>query len=622
MQGIRALVGLVVALVGLMAGAVAPSGSSLAGAWPAYARTDVQAGASAASTVQSPPTAPATLSAAAPAPSTQTPAPQAKVGDGLALGVIVDTTNPTSMRLAREAGFSYAKMVLHWRNVEPKRGRYAWLDTTENDLDNLIKAARAENMRLVIRVDSVPDWAGGSPSKVNLDAVEAFYVAMAAHARGAVAAYEVLNEPNLPFEWGGAPSPSGYAAFMKAAYRGVKKSDPNALVLGGGLSPATGGAGGTIDDLDFLRGMYAAGVRGSMDAFTIHNYGGNTEPERDPGSCGICFRRAELYRQVMVEQGDGATPIWASEYGWLMDPGRNMGQYDWMKVSADQQADYLVRSFRYARANWPWMSGLLVSNLDASTSPYHTGPQDGMPWFAILNKDHSPRPAWRAIKAWREQDLAQAAAQRAAAPPSVGAAAVTTAGAPTSTGTPTSTGDVAPVATPGPANPAAATVPQSSDGSQAAAVPAPANASAADVETAASPTDAPAAGSVSPPADEANEGSGAVAAIAPPFETAAAAQAAAAPERRTTTPSPAATDTAASVSDTPAPRVRVTRTDGAGVNLRARPSASSTALMLLPEGAPLDVVGADVQAEGRTWRNVRTSTGRTGWVAAQYLSAS
>jgi hypothetical protein len=312
------------------------------------------------------------------------------------------------MQLAREAGFTHAKMILHWDRLEPKRGRFTFAESSENDLDNVIRAAQAEDLKLVVRVDGAPDWTGGSPSKADPKEIEAFYAAMAAHGKGTVTAYEILNEPNLPFEWGGAPSPSGYAAFLKAAYRGVKKGDPASLVVGGGLSPATGGAGGTIEDVDFLRGMYAAGARGTMDAMAIHNYGGNHEPERDPADCGICFRRAELYRQVMVEQGDAATSVWATEFGWLLDPGRDMGQYDWMKVSADKQAEYVVRSYQYAQKNWPWMTGLLLSNLDASTSPYHTGPQNGMPWFAILNKDHSPRPAWKAFKGWREGSGAQA----------------------------------------------------------------------------------------------------------------------------------------------------------------------------------------------------------------------
>ena len=344
-------------------------------------------------------------------------APAAAQEQGLVYGVIVDTTNPTSMRLAREAGFTHAKMVLFWPRLEPNPGQYLWLETDQNDLDNVMRAAAGENMLLVVRVDEVPGWAGGSPGNADLGAIERFYAAMARHGRGRVVAYEILNEPNLPFEWGGPPDPAGYARFLKAAYRGIKGEDPGALVIGGGPSPNTGGFGGTIEDVDFLDGMYAAGARGSMDALGVHNYGGNTEPERDPDECGICFRRAELYRALMVRRGDSATPIWATEYGWLLDPGRGLGQYDWMKVPADKQADYIVRSFRYAAANWPWMGGMLLSNLDASTSPYHTGPEDGLPWFAILNADHSPRPAWYAFKDLRDQQRTEAAARAARSQP-------------------------------------------------------------------------------------------------------------------------------------------------------------------------------------------------------------
>lgn len=327
-----------------------------------------------------------------------------RAAEELAYGVIVDTTNPRSMRMAREAGFTHAKMIIFWDRLETKRGRFAWKETSENDLDNVMKAARAEEMKLVVRVDGVPDWAGGSPANADPEAVARFYAAMADHGKGLIVGYEILNEPNLPFEWGGPPDPAGYTTFLKAAYRGVKKADPDAVVIGGGVSPATGGYGGTMEDFDFLNGMYRAGARGHMDALSVHNYGGNVEPEHDPGACTICFRRAERYRQVMVEHGDADTAVWATEFGWLLDPGRNMGQYDWMRVSAEKQAEYVVRSYRYAASKWSWMQGMLLSNLDASTSGYHSGPQNGMPWFAILNQDHSPRPAYKAFKAMREQE--------------------------------------------------------------------------------------------------------------------------------------------------------------------------------------------------------------------------
>jgi hypothetical protein len=496
--------------------------------------------------------------------------------DQVAVGVIVDTTNPRSLQLAHEAGFSHAKMIVQWSRLEPKRGQYTFAQSDQNDLDNVIRAAAAEDLKLVLRVDGAPDWAGGKPASASPDAVEAFYAAMAAHAKGVVTAYEILNEPNLPFEWGGSPSPSGYAAFLKAAYRGVKQGDPSALVIGGGLSPATGGAGGTIEDVDFLRGMYAAGAKGSMDAMAIHNYGGNNEPERDPGDCGICFRRAEIYRQVMVDAGDAATPVWATEFGWLLDPGHNMGQYDWMRVSAEKQADYVVRAFTYARANWPWMTGLLLSNLDASTSPYHTGAQDGMPWFAILNKDYSPRPAWKAFKTWREQDGAVWAAKPRAGPG--GSAWTTNASNPTTN----------------------------------AQAPAPAASPAPDLSSDAA----------QPPADgitAAAQSSGSIAA-----DTAAAM---ATTPTATPSPSPSPTPDPATPIPSPAPtspaRLHVGKTDGTGANLRDRPAADGTVKAILLDGTAVEIVGEDVQAGGLTWRNVRTTAsttdGVTGWVAAQYL---
>ena len=343
--------------------------------------------------------------------------PVSAAPDGFAYGILVDTTDARGMRLAAEAGFTHAKMMLRWEAVEPSPENYAWNASTENDFDNIMKAARNEGMLLVIRVDGVPGWAGGSPANANLDAVRSFYENLARYGAGTVAAYEILDEPNLDREWGAAPNPAGYTAFLKAAYRGVKAGDPSVLVLGGGPAPGTGNnPGATIEDVDFLNGMYDAGAKGLMDALAVHNYGGNTEPERDPTTCTICFRRAELYRDVMVGHGDAATPVWLTEWGYLLDAGQNMGQYDWMKVSADQQADYLVRAYRYASQNWPWLAGSLLYNIDGAASPYQNyGGFDAKAWFSILNADYSPRPAWLAIQTMRGGPEAIAARRSAAA---------------------------------------------------------------------------------------------------------------------------------------------------------------------------------------------------------------
>jgi hypothetical protein len=100
----------------------------------------------------------------------------------------------------------------------------------------------------------------------------------------------------------------------------------------------------------------------------------------------------------MEENGDGDTPIWATETGWLHGTDVDLAHFNWMKVSEEQQGDYLVRAMQYASENWPWLQGMIIFNLDHSTVPWH-GPETSMYWFSLLNPDHSHRYAYEAVQA-------------------------------------------------------------------------------------------------------------------------------------------------------------------------------------------------------------------------------
>jgi hypothetical protein len=325
--------------------------------------------------------------------------PAARAHPGLVYGVAVAGISPWTMDLARRAGFTHVKTVITWRALQSTPRRFEWKSTDENDLDNILQAARSAGLRVVLRVDGGPPWTGGSPASASHEEIFKLFSSLANYAGDRIAAYEVLNEPNLPAEWGGGPDPAGYVRYLRAAYDGVKASQPGALVLGGGLAPATGGQNGTIEDFDYLRAMYAAGAKGAMDGLAVHNYGGSAEPERDPLACNeLCFRRAERYKALLSELGDPDLPIWSTEFGWPIEGGPDLGSYNWMKVSPQQQADYIVRAYRYALANWDWMRGMLLFNLDHSTAPWYAA-DSSLPWFSILNPDHSPRPSYDAFRA-------------------------------------------------------------------------------------------------------------------------------------------------------------------------------------------------------------------------------
>jgi SH3-like domain-containing protein len=66
--------------------------------------------------------------------------------------------------------------------------------------------------------------------------------------------------------------------------------------------------------------------------------------------------------------------------------------------------------------------------------------------------------------------------------------------------------------------------------------------------------------------------------------------------------------------------VTVTGTDGTGVNFRITPGGA--AIGSFQDGTKLTIAGENREANGRSWRNVRSPDGVVGWVAADYLSGS
>ena len=216
-----------------------------------------------------------------------------------------------------------------------------------------------------------------------------------------VVAYEIWNEPNLWYSWGGhAPDAAAYARVLCAAYRAIKGADPKAIVVSGGLATAGDGAGApVIGDLIYLRQMLAAGAGECLDAFGSHPYGGSAPPEAKLGT--VYFRRAEEQRQILAENGYVDKPVWATEFGWVVEAGScDLGEHQQFAVDEVQQADYLVRAFRYAEENWPWMGPMFIFNLDFGIAPWYER-CDPVRWYSLLQAENGTLVEREAIEALR-----------------------------------------------------------------------------------------------------------------------------------------------------------------------------------------------------------------------------
>ncbi|MGH2354829.1 MAG: hypothetical protein ACRDI2_01550 [Chloroflexota bacterium] len=313
--------------------------------------------------------------------------------------------NPeTTARQARAAGLTHMSAYVPWKHIEPSRGDFVfkrmmpWGQPAANDLTNVLNAARDAGLKLVFRLDEPPDWAGGKLYRLDPSDVENYVYEVVSYGKGTIAFVEVFNEPNLPFEWGTSPvDPAGYVKILAGAYRGAKRADPSVQVVAAAVAQRTGGGGGSMEDVDWIDGLYRAGAKDYFDVMGMHAYLGNFAPDTAPTCVPMCFRTIELHRAVMEAHGDSAKQVLITEVGALEQTAQPLDAYEWMKLPADQRADYLIGALRLANTTYPWIAGAMLFNLDFATVPW-VPPTSAMHWFSLLNPDRSPRPAYDRLK--------------------------------------------------------------------------------------------------------------------------------------------------------------------------------------------------------------------------------
>ncbi|HYP40964.1 MAG TPA: S-layer homology domain-containing protein [Chloroflexia bacterium] len=326
------------------------------------------------------------LAGGAATPATSAAAPAAPAAPNSQYGFVMALLDNNSD--VKDMGFNWVQYGVYWMDAEPNPDEYSW-----GHVDNIVNRAREARLNVLIRVSRPPEWAR-DPNCATVDTCPPqdasdfgdFAYELAAHVRPMIApyrvAYEIWNEPNTDIEWGNmCPQPARYAALLQAAYNPIKTADPQATVVAGAVTTVgervLRGSNCYMDDITFLEQMYASGAAPNFDALSDHPYGFASTPETDPATSSnrLNFRRAERHREIMVQYGDEAKQIWATEMGWALDPqlaGVNCNRPDWFYVySPEQQADYLVRAFRWARSYWPWMGPMFVFNYDFSEASWY-----------------------------------------------------------------------------------------------------------------------------------------------------------------------------------------------------------------------------------------------------------
>jgi SAM-dependent methyltransferase len=255
-----------------------------------------------------------------------------------------------TVRVAK--GIVWRKPAEHWRNDlagiesdlrDMKAGNVDWarLDLYHSEdpdpvFDRIVRSARGHGIRLLVVVHKPRPYKDlGTESeraehKAWLGGVVRRYKYHVKH-------WEVMNEPNLHYEWSIDESPHSdaaqygtsvqrYVAHLKDSYQTIKAADPGAAVLFGGLSEWT------VER--YMDALLTTDAYRYFDIMSFHPYG------RDPGRV---LGRFESFRSKLAQNRSyAAKPVWVTEIGFNTSWTNKAGYVS----SEERKAEYLALTMR------------------------------------------------------------------------------------------------------------------------------------------------------------------------------------------------------------------------------------------------------------------------------------
>jgi len=262
-----------------------------------------------------------------PSVSSVTPA----VGNGSRFGVVTHIATRFGiygqqngpMDLAAGTGAGWIREEIRWDWVEHPLGNYDWGFT-----DEMVQDARGRNLEILglLGYNNSAQTAGTvNFSMPDINLWKKYVATVVAHYKGHIHAWEVWNEPDVPYFWSG--SVADYVTLLRETYTTIKAIDPTATVMNGACSNL---------DLNWFNDFLNQGGAQYTDVLAFHPYA--MKSSIDNGN----YQTVDLAHFKEIETRTGKS-WWFTEIGWSSassgpDYGGGVG-------SEQTQARYMIRQY-------------------------------------------------------------------------------------------------------------------------------------------------------------------------------------------------------------------------------------------------------------------------------------